>query len=133
MHFNMDRRSALKLLAGGTAAAAMSNISTASAADAFPSHSLTMINPNAPGGYTDNLARVIAPRIGKELGQPCTVVDMPGGGGMLGYEYYLNQPSDGYMLLCAGEQPADLSILLHDAPFKHEDFWWVTSRRGISR
>lgn len=74
MYSNLDRRSALKLLAGGaTAAAAASTISMASADEAFPSHALTMINPFAPGGYTDNLARAIAPRIGKALGQPCTV------------------------------------------------------------
>jgi tripartite-type tricarboxylate transporter receptor subunit TctC len=126
MYSSLDRRSALKLLAGGaTAAAAMSNLPAASADEAFPSHAMTMVNPFAPGGYTDNLARAIAPRIGKALGQPCTVVDMPGGDGLLGYRYYLNQPQDGYMLLCAGEQPVDLNVLLHDAPFKHEDFWWI--------
>lgn len=120
----LDRRTALKLLGGGTAAA-MVNAPIAFADDAFPAHQMTMVNPFAPGGYTDNLARAIAPRLGKVLGQPCTVVDMPGGDGLLGGSYYVNQPADGYVLLCAGAQPIDLNVLIHNAPFKHEDFYWI--------
>jgi tripartite-type tricarboxylate transporter receptor subunit TctC len=71
------------------------------------------------------LARAIAPRLGKGLGQPCTVVDMPGGDSLLGLQHYLNQPADGYTQLCSGAQPADLNVLIHNAPFKHEDFYWI--------
>ncbi len=94
-------------------------------AETYPLKPIIMINPYLPGGYTDNLGRVIAPRLAKVLGQPITVVNMPGGDGMLGHQYYLGQPSDGYTLLVSGGNVIGMNILARHAPFKRDDFQMI--------
>ena len=41
----------------------------------FPSRPITLVIPFPPGGATDVNGRVIAQRLGKELGQPVNVVN----------------------------------------------------------
>ena len=50
----------------------------ASAAD-YPDHPIRFIVPQAAGSATDNVARILAAELGKELGQPVIVDDRPGG------------------------------------------------------
>jgi tripartite-type tricarboxylate transporter receptor subunit TctC len=94
-------------------------------AETYPSRPITMVNPFPPGGYIDNLARVISPLLGRALGQPVTVVNTPGANGMLGHEYFLRQPDDGYVLLADAANFTDLNILIQKAPFKLDDFWMI--------
>jgi len=50
-----------------------------------PSGPVQFIVPWAAGGGTDRIARMVAGLLEKELGQPVTVVNRTGGGGMLGH------------------------------------------------
>nr|WP_240980450.1 tripartite tricarboxylate transporter substrate binding protein [Ramlibacter agri] len=52
--------------------------------------------PGAPGDYT---ARVLAEGFAKAFGQPFIVENRPGANGILGTEYAVRQPADGYTLL----------------------------------
>jgi putative tricarboxylic transport membrane protein len=90
-----------------------------------PSRPLTIINPSPPGGYVDNLAHIVAPRLGERLGQPAVVVNIPGAGGLLGEEYFLQQPDDGYFLLAELVDKIDMNILTQHAPFKAQDFTMI--------
>lgn len=54
-----------------------------SAAQAFPSHPVTMVVAFAPGGPTDQIARMVAQKMSATLGQTVVVDNKPGGGGQV--------------------------------------------------
>jgi tripartite-type tricarboxylate transporter receptor subunit TctC len=61
--------------------------------------------PNPPGGATDTLARVFAPKLGEALGQPVIVENRPGSNGNMASEATARAASDGHtLLLCADAQ-----------------------------
>jgi tripartite-type tricarboxylate transporter receptor subunit TctC len=61
--------------------------------------------PNPPGGATDTLARVFAPKLGEALGQPVIVDNRPGSNGNVASEAAARAAPDGYvLLLCADAQ-----------------------------
>ena len=57
----------------------------AAVAQNFPSRSLTLVVAAAAGGTTDVLARIVARRMGEDLGQSVVVENVPGGGATVGY------------------------------------------------
>ena len=59
--------------------------SPATAQVKVPSRPVQFIVPWAAGGGTDRIARMVAVLLEKDLGQPVTVVNRPGGGSMLGH------------------------------------------------
>ena len=46
----------------------------------YPVRTVTIIVPFAPGGSTDTLAQVLAPKLGQRLGKPFVVENRPGDG-----------------------------------------------------
>jgi len=73
--------------------------SPAMAADAFPSRSIRMVIPFAPGGSNDTVGRALAQALGKKLGQSVIVDNRGGGGSTLGTEIVAKAAPDGYTLL----------------------------------
>ena len=71
----------------------------ANAPDKFPSRPIRLVTPFAPGGGSDILARLIAPRIHEAWGQSVIVDNRGGGGGTLGAGIVVNAPPDGYTLI----------------------------------
>lgn len=67
----------------------------------YPVRPIRMLVPNPPGGATDTLARVIAPRLAEALGQPVVVENRPGANGNLSSELTARAAPDGYTLLLA--------------------------------
>lgn len=73
---------------------------TATAAHAdFPERTITMVIPFAAGGSTDLVGRVVAERMGRELGQQIVVQNVGGGGGSLGAAQVAEADPDGYTIL----------------------------------
>jgi tripartite-type tricarboxylate transporter receptor subunit TctC len=67
----------------------------------FPVRPLRLIVPFAPGGATDIPARLVSPKLQESLGQPVSVENRPGAGGIIGIEIAAKAPADGYTLLVA--------------------------------
>jgi tripartite-type tricarboxylate transporter receptor subunit TctC len=72
-------------------------------AQTYPTKSVRIIAPFAPGGGTDFIARVAAAKLSEAMGQQFIVDNRPGAGGSLGAELGAKAPPDGYTLtLIAG-------------------------------
>jgi tripartite-type tricarboxylate transporter receptor subunit TctC len=92
------RRRTLGRLAAVGAAALLPGVVRAQPA-AFPSRPVRIIVPQAPGGASDALARVMAARLGERWGQNVVVENRAGAGGNVGTEAVAKSPGDGHVLL----------------------------------
>ena len=90
-------RAALALLYGFSLATVP--LTAPAAETAFPSRPITLVIPFPPGGATDVNGRVIAQRLGKELGQPVVIENRAGAGTVIGASYVSKAAPDGYTLL----------------------------------
>ena len=64
----------------------------------YPARSIELIVPWNPGGGTDTGARALAPVLQQVVGQPVTVVNRTGGGGVIGHLAIARARPDGYTL-----------------------------------
>ena len=92
----MEKRRFLKVLAG---VAAASWLSPALGQGAYPAKPIKIIAPVQPGGGVDLVARTIADRLGKALGQSIIVDNQSGGGGVVGSMATARAAPDGYTLM----------------------------------
>ncbi|KAA3515801.1 MULTISPECIES: Bug family tripartite tricarboxylate transporter substrate binding protein [Agrobacterium] len=90
------RRAALALAAS---AATFLAIGASAQAQSFPDRTITLVVPFAAGGSTDVVARVIAQKMGDELGQQIVVENVAGAGGNLGADRVARAEPDGYTVL----------------------------------
>jgi tripartite-type tricarboxylate transporter receptor subunit TctC len=68
------------------------------AQDAWPSRPLRIVVAFATGSGNDVIARLLAPKLSESLGQPVTVENRTGAGGMIGTDAVAKAPPDGYTL-----------------------------------
>jgi len=95
---NRSLKRAIAIVAGlGFAIAA----GPAAAQDAWPSKPVRWIVPYSAGGLPDTIARVAAQKVSESLGQPVTVENRGGAGGIPGSEAVARSAPDGYTFLIA--------------------------------
>src|SRR5580692_12296380 len=68
-------------------------------ADDYPTRTIRLIIPFAPGGSNDVVGRIVANQLGQKLGQQVFVDNRPGAGGVLGSDMAAKSAPDGYTLL----------------------------------
>jgi len=93
-------------------------LATPVAAQQYPARPIRLIVPNPPGGATDNLARVVAPKLTELLGQNVVVDNRPGSNGNLATEATVRATPDGHTLLLGQDSQIVISPHLYrNLPF----------------
>lgn len=74
---------------------------SASAADAdgYPSRPIKLVVGFAPGGSSDTVARILAPRMADVLKQSVVIDNRPGAGGNIASDFLIKAPADGYTVM----------------------------------
>lgn len=99
---------ALVMAVGGT---------TAAHAQAYPSQSIRLIVPFAPGGAVDQTARIISNALGERLGQSIVIDNKPGASGSVGAGELHRSKADGYTLMLALDSQAVNHHTIKNLPF----------------
>jgi len=83
-----------------------------------PGRSIRLIIPLAAGGATDPYGRLIAEHMARTLARPIIVEHKPGGSGIVGHQYVVDQPADGNLLLLSTQ------AMLEIIPNAQRDVRW---------
>lgn len=78
-----------------TALAAVLAAASPALAEGWPNGPVTLVVPYNPGGTTDNMVRVIASAMEKQIGKSVVVTNTAGGGGVVGMSAALQSAPDG--------------------------------------
>jgi len=78
---------------------ALSLAAGAALAQTYPNRVVKVVVPQPPGGGVDTVGRMLAQRLGDELGQSFIVENRPGASGVIGNAYVARAAPDGYTLL----------------------------------
>lgn len=91
------------------ALAACLPLASANAQDFPPKRPVTMVVGFAAGGSADIAARIIAKKLGENIGQSVVVDNKPGAGGNLAHAQVAHGPTDGSVLLFGSIGPLSIS------------------------
>jgi len=94
------------------------SISYTAQAGEYPSKSVRMIVPFAPGGGSDIIARIFAEGMNEALGEPVVVDNRGGAGSTLGTALAAQAPADGYTLLLGNISLAFNASLYRKLPYE---------------
>ncbi len=98
-------------------AAVFSQTAGAQAPDAYPTRPIRLVIPYSPGGASDNIARLIMPRIGEALGQTIVIDNRPGASGIIGRDLVAKAAPDGYTLLSTDAPHSIIPHMIRRLPF----------------
>src|SRR5437870_1306931 len=89
-------------------------------AQTYPNRPIKVVVPWPPGQATDLVARIVADKLSRSLGQPFVLDNRPGAGGTLGSDVAAKSVPDGYTLLAASSGPISIAPLLQSVPYDPE-------------
>jgi len=89
----------IAILGAAVCAASLCAAAPAAAGNAWPDKPIRLLVGFAPGGPTDNVARILAESMSSGLGQPVVVENKAGAAGNIAAVALTQSPADGYTLL----------------------------------
>lgn len=109
-----------RILAAGLALAGLSMAALPSQAADYPSRTVTIVVPYPAGGPTDQVARVVADSLSKQLNGTFIVENVSGGGTIIATNKVAKAKPDGYTLLLHNLQISANPSLYKNLPFDTE-------------
>lgn len=88
-----------------------------SLAQTWPNKTVKIVVPFPAGGPTDVLTRVLADKLGTQMGQPVVVENKPGAGGSIGADLVAKSAADGYTLVMATASTHSIGPYLGKLPY----------------
>jgi tripartite-type tricarboxylate transporter receptor subunit TctC len=98
-------------------AAALFAMALPSLAQTWPNKTVKIVVPFPAGGPTDVLTRVLADKLGAQMGQPVVVENKPGAGGSIGADLVAKSAADGYALVMATASTHSIGPYLGKLPY----------------
>ena len=92
---------------------------SAALAQEYPTRTVRIIVPSAPGGGYDVIGRLLAERFSQDFAQAFVVENRPGGGTLVGTQAAASAPADGHTLLVGGLANMAFNLALHTDPRYH--------------
>jgi tripartite-type tricarboxylate transporter receptor subunit TctC len=86
-------------------------------AEPYPTRTVTIVSPFAPGSIADSTARLIGQSLQDSLGQPFVVENKVGAGGILAATTVARAKPDGYTLLLTASSSHAATALIKNVPF----------------
>lgn len=121
-----------RLLLHAVPALATAALALPALAASYPSRSVRIVVPYAPGGAVDTLARRMAQKLTERLGQPFVVENRSGATGTIGTAEVARAVPDGLTLLAMDNTYATLPFLFNNLPFDHANAFIPITLTAIS-
>lgn len=86
-------------------------------AQTYPERPIRLVVPFPPGGPVDAVARLVGQRMAQSIGQPVTVENRAGAGGIVGAEHAARAAADGYTVFVCSIGHAVLPSLNPQLPY----------------
>ena len=87
-------------------------------AQTWPDKTVRMVIPFPPGGTLDKVGRMLAQRLGEQMGQTFVVENKPGGNGVIGGDTVAKAAPDGYTLLFNASTFVTAPMTMKSVPYK---------------
>jgi tripartite-type tricarboxylate transporter receptor subunit TctC len=100
-----------------SAASALAQTQSTGSGQVYPTKPVRLLVPAPPGGGTDILARVVAPKLSEGLGQSVIIENRGGAGGNIAAELVAKSPPDGYTLIIVNTAFSVVPSLYRNLPF----------------
>ncbi|MDQ0586430.1 Bug family tripartite tricarboxylate transporter substrate binding protein [Variovorax paradoxus] len=104
--------------------AALAALALAAASSGFaqtqpwPTRPVRVVIPFPPGGTLDTVGRLLAQKLGDQMGQPFIVENRPGGNGIIGADVVSKAPADGYTLLFNASTFTTAPMTMKSVPYE---------------
>ena len=96
-------------------------------AQQFPSRTVTLVVPYAPGGLPDTIGRMLGEKLSDKWGQTVVIENRPGGNGVVAAQYVMAKPADGYTLMVTDLATFSINPFTYKSlPYDEKDFTFVS-------
>ncbi len=103
---------AMSIVCPAIAQTASGEKSAGGAASGYPSKAIRFVITYPIGGGSDFTARPIAQKLSENWGQPVIIDSRPGGSAMIGTDFVVRSPPDGYTLVLTASSEVSMNVVL---------------------
>jgi tripartite-type tricarboxylate transporter receptor subunit TctC len=96
----------------GLSLTAIAQTASTGSGQTYPTKTVRFVITFPPGGGSDFTVRPIAQKLSETWGQPVIVESRPGGSAMIGTDYVVRSPPDGYTVLLSGSSEVSMNVAL---------------------